>query len=530
MSFRPALLAVLLTVPLLASPNAQPVIPRAGETIDVSIVDFDVIVTDRNGTRVHGLTRDDFEVFEDKKPQTITNFAAYASNSPEREKRTIVLFIERYPDDAFRVDPTFKAIKKTLHEVVAPGDSVTIATWAGSPVIALQGSDDLRAIDSTLDAIAQESTSHGYRAFDRYDTFLNRYPTILDTLPRWRGSQMELQVQAGPYGDGTNAKEMRDQAAAINSLIDAVGDEGGRKAFLLMSRSLGPIDKGDYFYTVERRGVPFWRDYYRNSDIVNTIKATAAARNVPIYVFPPGPPLVSGSSSLPPLNGAPDLGGPVFGHAFAEMEKISALRDIARTSGGAYATGSDVARAMPRVRDDLNDYYSLAYRVQSRNDNRVRSVVVKTKNPRYSVRTRRQYIEKNDDVRMRDQVIASLLRQPAPSGIAVDAVVGRPVPSGRHRTTVPVSVIVPASSFMTSDAKGAFSVYIATSQGLGRASDITKRTVNLTADDLTKVSQVEYHFDLVTAPDANLLSVAVYDEVSHDSGIARVDLPKAQER
>jgi VWFA-related protein len=533
MGLRSALLAVLLTFPLWASPNAQPVIPRAGETIDVSIVDFDVIVTDKNGTRVHGLTRDDFEVFEDKKPQTITNFAAYESNSAEREKRTIVLFIERYPDDGFRVTPTFNAIKKTLHEVVAPGDSVTIATWSGSPVIALQGSDDLRAIDSTLDAIAQESTSHGFRAFDRYDRFLNRYPTILDTIPRWRGNQLELQVQVGPYRDGTNAEEMRDQAAAINSLIDAVGDEGGRKAFLLMSRSLGPIDKGDYFYTVERRGVPLWRDYYRNSDIVNTIKATAAARNVPIYVFPLGPPLMSGSSSLPPLDGAPLLGGPVYDpFAFTEMEKIAALRDIARTSGGAYATGTDVARALPHVREDLSDYYSLAYRVQSRNDNHVRNVVVKTKKPQYLVRTRRQYIEKNDDIRVRDHVIASLLRQPAPSGIAVDAVVGRPVQSGRHRTTVPVSVIVPASSFMTSDAKGAFSVYIATSHGLGRASDITKRTVNLTADDLAKASQgkVEYHFDLVTEPDANLLSVAVYDEVSHDSGYARVDLPRAQER
>ena len=38
-----------------------------------------------------------------------------------------MLFIERYSDDAFRVEPTFKAIKKTLHEIVAPGDSVTVS-------------------------------------------------------------------------------------------------------------------------------------------------------------------------------------------------------------------------------------------------------------------------------------------------------------------------------------------------------------------------------------------------------------------
>ena len=534
MTFRPVLLAVLFTFPILAAPNATPVVPRAGETIDVSIVDFDVIVTDKNGQRVHGLTRDDFEVFEDKKPQAITNFAAYEGRSPQREKKTIVLFVERYPDDAFRVEPTFKALKKTLHEIVAPGDSVTIATWSGSPVLALQASDNLNAIDATLDGIAQESISHGYRGFDRYDPFIDHYPMVLETVPRFRNGRLVLQVQYGPYADGVNAEEMRDQAAAINSLINTVGDEGGRKAFLLMSRTIGPIAGGDYFYSVERRGVPLWHDYYRNSEIVNTIKATAAARNVPMYVFPLGPPLVGGySGALVPMNGAPVLGGvPYDRFAYAETEKIAALRDIAKTSGGAYATGSDVGRALQRVGEDLSDYYSLAYRVQSRNDNRVRNVVVKTKNPEYSVRTRKQYIEKNDDIRVRDQVIASLFQQPPQSGIAVDAVIGQAVKKGRNRTSVPVSVFVPASSFMTSDAKGAFTVYVATGHNIGRASDITKRTVAFTTSDLANApsGKVEYHFDLLTEPDANLLSVAVYDELSHDSGFARVDLPKAQER
>src|SRR5687768_7593154 len=43
------------------------------EKIDVSIVNVDVTVTSR-GEPVRGLTRDDFEVFEDGRPQTITHF------------------------------------------------------------------------------------------------------------------------------------------------------------------------------------------------------------------------------------------------------------------------------------------------------------------------------------------------------------------------------------------------------------------------------------------------------------------------
>src|SRR3954452_12875404 len=48
--------------------------PPLVEKIDVSVVNVDVTVTDRHGQPVAGLTRNDFEIFEDGKPQTITNF------------------------------------------------------------------------------------------------------------------------------------------------------------------------------------------------------------------------------------------------------------------------------------------------------------------------------------------------------------------------------------------------------------------------------------------------------------------------
>src|SRR5437870_5341216 len=103
---------IVLLSPL--APAQQQAIPRLGETIDVSIVNVDVFVTDRQGNRVHGLTRDDFQIFEDGKLQPITNFAEYSgqpSNAPAavtattrpaeqrsaaRQKRTLVIFVDRF--------------------------------------------------------------------------------------------------------------------------------------------------------------------------------------------------------------------------------------------------------------------------------------------------------------------------------------------------------------------------------------------------------------------------------------------------
>ena len=45
-----------------------------GETLEVRVIDVDVIVTDRSGKPVTGLTRGDFELFENGKRKEITNF------------------------------------------------------------------------------------------------------------------------------------------------------------------------------------------------------------------------------------------------------------------------------------------------------------------------------------------------------------------------------------------------------------------------------------------------------------------------
>src|SRR6266480_2920123 len=72
--------AVML-LPLFAFAQKPPAIPGLGETIEVSIVNVDLFVTDKAGNRVHGLTKDDFEIFENGVRQPISNFAEYAEST-----------------------------------------------------------------------------------------------------------------------------------------------------------------------------------------------------------------------------------------------------------------------------------------------------------------------------------------------------------------------------------------------------------------------------------------------------------------
>src|SRR5229473_8630027 len=72
----PAALAIAL--PLFGQqpqPKPQPVdIPPYVEKLDVRVINVDVIVTDRKGNRVTGLTKDDFEIYQNGIPKAISNF------------------------------------------------------------------------------------------------------------------------------------------------------------------------------------------------------------------------------------------------------------------------------------------------------------------------------------------------------------------------------------------------------------------------------------------------------------------------
>ena len=64
--------------------------PSGGYSISVTVpeVNVDVVVTDNNGTYLPGLKRENFRVYEDNVPQTVTSFA------PTEAPITIVLLVE----------------------------------------------------------------------------------------------------------------------------------------------------------------------------------------------------------------------------------------------------------------------------------------------------------------------------------------------------------------------------------------------------------------------------------------------------
>jgi len=145
--------AVLLAagLPLAGAPGAQeptPVPPSF--PAQVSAITVDVVVLDKSGAPVRGLTRDDFTVLEDGRPQTIVGFEARdvegslpAAESPAspligtnegaaaRPGRTLILLIDDLGLRPIVAGQVQTAIGKWLRANPVPGDEVTLINTSG---------------------------------------------------------------------------------------------------------------------------------------------------------------------------------------------------------------------------------------------------------------------------------------------------------------------------------------------------------------------------------------------------------------
>jgi VWFA-related protein len=514
--------------------------PHLGETIDVSIVNVDAIVTDKQGNRVRGLTRDDFVILESGKPQAITNFADYAGGqaiSPDQDRperlssitqpRSIIVFVEHFRAPDFRREPFFTGLREFLHRIVRPGDSVKVVSYYEGIETRQDFTDKLPLVDTALAAIDDDSRP-GIDPVELQEKMLKETFTASSGRGRsWGDGQgllrspfadvPTMQQMSAPAQVNLPFMRMQHKIAAITSLMNSMAGADAKKVFVMAVRNFAPSNPLRDLDTVRGGGfMPSygWSSRFRSDAMIDYVSKTANANAITVY-------------SLMPLGLATDGFGP--DDAFVDYVMLNAqlpyLDEVAKNTGGKLVWGADIKKDLPPLADDLDSYYSLGYRATTSRVDRARSIAVKTKNPAYVVRSRREYVEKSDATRMRDRVIANLFDQPAASSMNVTVETARPRASGSDasRYSIPVTVHIPVVGLMTDGGRGQFSVYVGWSGADGAIGEVIKKTQKFTLKaDMPET--FEYTFDLLIDRDTSRVSVGVFDEVSKDYGLKRIDL------
>jgi len=525
-------------------------VPRLGESIEVSIVNVDVFVTDRDGRRIHGLSKEDFEIFEDGKRQAITNFAEYsgtpltghadvtAAKEPQnapRQKRTIVVFIDRFSIPQFSSEPMFSAIRSFLREVVRPGDAVTIVSWRRQVITRLPATDNLEAIERVLTAIQKESSfvSADVQTDIVAEKEFEQEVAAFAAQHNFAVERLDDVTLTGLEAARRAKFDMRRKISAINALIGAVSAAEGTKAVILATHRFSRIAGKEYLrglYAQLGPKTPTELEYDMSNEI-ESVTRTANANNVRIYsLYPEGLGNVAIGSAELKYQGP----SPVFDQIVLDNE-LDAMKEVSSKTGGTLAWGSkDIVQILPAIRDDFDSYYSLAYRVTASGKDSAHTIAVKVKNRDYIVRSRSEYVEKSDATRMKDRVVANLFGTSAGGTIPVNISLGASKPVGKGRRTVPVIVTFPSASLTTVPEKeghaGAFSVYVGWGNALGQVGDITHetRSFRIPPDQLQTANRVTftYEFEVLIDQKTSLISIGVIDEVAKEYGLRRVELAR----
>jgi VWFA-related protein len=533
------LLAAAIGLPVFA----QQQLPASGETIDVSLVNVDVFVTDKKGKRVTGLTAADFEIRENGRVQPVTNFAEYrrgagagpSATAAPPAKRTILVFVERFTLPNFQTRPLFAAIRKTLRDVVRPGDSAAVVFWDLDSAYTLQDfTDDLPSLQGALVEVERQSTGlRGSIDPERRRALARSYYDTLE--PEKAGGQRALD-DLSLWDMQSNAQyelfRLERKSEELQSLMRSMSDEDGRKIVIFATNDFGVYP---HALTVPFNSAPasvrssFTTDEYRDA-----VARTANEHGVTIYpVYPVGldwTPTASAMESrenIFAIDSQQDLSRAARDYDVL-VNQTSALDELARDTGGLMAAGSrDIVKLLPQVEHDLEAYYSLAYRTPATGTTRSRDILVKAKNSAYTVRSRREYVEKTDVTRMQDRVIANLYRPDGRGAIPLEVELGQIDKTSRNRWSVPLKIRIPVEALaLGGNDEGAFSVFTATGGVLGLMSDVEQRAQHFAYSDIESgQTHFTYEMTLTFNGATSVVSIGVLDERSKDFGLQTVDLP-----
>ncbi len=225
---------------------------------DVELITIDAVVLDGKGNLVTGLTRDEFVVTEDKQPQPIVSFEAFAqaAPSPEKEGDTVVAagapLDSRAPlpqgrpfavivDDLrvapLLVPPMRRAVASFVERALRDGDEVTLTTssddvnWRGR--IPEARSDLLQA----LGRIRGQDWSYGDTEA-RYagdSAAISEYRAWQALRARDGGSSRNGGRTGADVADARRRERMERTLGALDRVLDGWSGIRGRKSLVLLS-------------------------------------------------------------------------------------------------------------------------------------------------------------------------------------------------------------------------------------------------------------------------------------------------------
>ncbi len=436
----------------------------------LNLVSVDVIVRDKSGAVVRGLTAADFEVREDGRPQEVSSFSFEEITSkalPPVESAGLLAGVEaKIAEDAKRA-PAAAAVGAAPEPAPAP---MTSDMLAGRRLITLvfdvssmQPEDVQRAVDSARRYVDEKMTAADLIAVTTVGSTLTvltdftadraKVANALATLAYTEGTSTEAPAASTAATDEAAAAAEETTIVADAAELDMFNNDVRLRALKTLAEALSPIEQKKailYFSAgMQRSG------HDNQVELRSAINAAVRA-NVAIYPID-----TRGLQAVVPGGDARQASGrgqDMFSGRGVQQQfqQLSSSQDTltslaADTGGRAFTDSNDFGEAFARAQRDMSAYYLLGYSSSNATkDGRFRRIQVRVKRDGFKVEARAGYYADRDfthtsrtdrEAQLEEQLFAAVSATDLPV-----LVTGSWFRLAADRYYVPIALTVPGSA------------------------------------------------------------------------------------
>jgi VWFA-related protein len=382
--------------------------------ITTNLVQFDAVVTDRQGHQVTDLRPEDFEVFLDGKKQELTNFSYISEESgvqmaatppaprladrnappvpparlrPEQVRRTVALVVDDLGTSFQSLAYVRQALKKFVDEQMQPGDLVAIMRTSAGMGALQQFTSDKNILYRAIEHVRwNPSGRSGISAFA---------PVEPDAFAQAKQQSGLSNNNAGGNDPSSDLDEFREELfsvgtlGALNFIVRGMNELPGRKSVVMFSDGFQIYDREDP--TKNQRIVDNLRRLIDLANRASVVVYTVDARGLQ----------TAGLTAADDTDGRStqqinDLLTSRLDKLISTQEGLQYLAD--KTGGFLVKNNNDMSGAIRRVLEDQRGYYLIGFRPDAsvfetvRGRRHFNNLQVKVKRPGLRVRSRAGFI------------------------------------------------------------------------------------------------------------------------------------------
>jgi len=519
------------------------------EKIEVTVTNLDLVVTDGGGRPIRGLSKDDFEVFENGRPREITNFSEVSVGTvavgtiSQPPPRSILLIFDNSSLTLGARRTASEAATEWVEEYVRPVDRVAVMSTIPTLQIKQTWTRDKPSIKSAIDLAVGQSVSTSEqerRAAER---------RIEDVINRARTASARETVRFDEATDAARvyaASEMRDNQAVLSAFARSLTyftRPAEKRIVVIVGEGLS-ANPGSEIYsrlnywkmTIESGGGPARlvagarsasplteATQYDLKKEIEALASMARRGGVVMYALNPGHNERSGGT-------VQETRPTDVGSEFANSaQNMSGYDLMVRSTGGMAFYGTPPKQALERIGREIGSYYSIGYRPDP----------ALTSEPKITARTKQGHrlrlsrapgVTSTDEM-MRLAVLAHHVTPPETNDLRISVAVGELALEGNRRR-VPLKILIPVALLRLepdgNEVRGGFVVYVSTGTGSGSVSNINRQTHDIRwpagAFEQARTKNMTFAVDVVLGPGARQISVGVLDQRSEQTGFELVSV------